>query len=344
MEVKDLVLLIAIPLLLGSILFYADSITGAAVAGEKSSKTGEYSVLPSFKVKTGYSLDEYKNLKIQLKNIIDACKDDNIEKCIGSEAARLKWKCDEKEKEILYRLADSLNDCAKIEGKAACAFSFQEIDGINKISGTRDFEIKIVNSNGKIKFELRENGKLIAEESLRLKDILYTDFNGRDSSGNIANSIILKIRYEDRKPSIIKFAALNSGKETRLSSELAYKSGDVKFIDDIYSDSFKGSKPAIKSIKVPFTRGMKFCVPGKKEVFVYENEKLEKKNITYRFSVTFPKPVPEPVDEFEALDAVKAEKGAVLVWKENKAISNYNVYYSLKNFIGMPVKNMKNYK
>src|SRR3989344_5621706 len=104
MEIKDLVLLIAIPVLLGSILFYADSITGAAVA-------------------------EYKSLKIQLKNIIDTCKDDNIEKCLGSEAERLKWKCDEKEKEILYAFADNLNDCVKLEGKAACAFSFQEIDG-----------------------------------------------------------------------------------------------------------------------------------------------------------------------------------------------------------------------
>ena len=70
MEIKDLVLLIAMPILLISIIYYTDKplITGAATAVKEESILGFYSVIPSFKAKIGYNIEEeYKKVKSDVK-------------------------------------------------------------------------------------------------------------------------------------------------------------------------------------------------------------------------------------------------------------------------------------
>jgi hypothetical protein len=177
--------------------------------------------------------------------------------------------------------------------------------------------------------------------------MIYTDYDGRDLEGINADSIILKIKYSDDKPSIDKFAAVKGGKETKLSPLFLYKSGnDVKFIDANFESSFeanaKDASSSTKTIRLPITKGMKFCAESDKEVMIYENGKLENRNIVYRFSVTFPKPILPPVENVAAIDAVNAEKAAVLSWDaDDDEIQSYNVYYSSIDFISMPVKGIK---
>ena len=342
MEIKDLLLLLLIPVLLIGILSYADSITGAAIA-EKSNKIGEYSVLPSFKVHTDYNLGEYKDLKIKLKNIIDLCKDENMEKCLEREAEKLKWKCDDKEEKIIYKFADSLRDCSKIDGRAVCKFSFNDIKGINDNENERIFDINLINSDGNTKMELREGENIIAEDSIGAKELIFTDYDTKDTSKNNTDSINIRIKYTDEKPEIQKFFAVKNGKEIKLSNELAYKSDEtIRFIDANFENSFRAPEPANKMVKMPITRGMKFCAKSGKEVFIYENGKLNKKRITYKFSVTFPKPIPPPVENFEATDAPKAEKSSVLVWDSDEQAAGYNIYYSTASFIDIPMKDIKN--
>jgi len=343
MEMKDLVLLLLIPITLGAILFYAGNsgITGAAVAGEDANKAGEYYILPSFKVQTDYNLGEYKDLKIQLENIIGICKDENMEKCLDQEAEKLKWKCDEKEEKILYRFADSLRDCIRINGKAVCQFSFQDIKGINDNKNERIFDIKLMNSYGKTMLEMSEKENIIAADFIDAKSLLFTDYDTKDTSKNNADSVNIKIKYADEKPEMQRFFALKNGKETRLSSKFAYKAGEeIKFIDESFESSFKAPEPANNIIKVPTTRGMKFCAKSGKEVFIQENGNLERKNVVYKFSVTFPKPIPPPVENFESMDAVNAEKSAVFSWDSSEAKS-YNIYYSSKSFIDIPMDEIK---
>ena len=65
MQTKDLILLITIPILLVSIIYYVDKsnlATGAATlataAKDENEIIGSYSVLPSFKTNIGYNIKD----------------------------------------------------------------------------------------------------------------------------------------------------------------------------------------------------------------------------------------------------------------------------------------------
>ena len=107
METKDLVLLLMIPILLVGILTFVNnnSITGNAVAEQADNeKLGTYSVMPSFRAKMDYSLQDYSDLKTKLKTAIDKCidsKQQDIKSCIKTETDGYGWGCNEKESDVL---------------------------------------------------------------------------------------------------------------------------------------------------------------------------------------------------------------------------------------------------
>src|SRR3989338_2572870 len=110
METKDLILLMMIPLILISLVFYVDknsTITGAATAKqEENSMIGAYSVNPSFRAAIDYDLKDYENIKfILLNEVVEKCRNEqDIEQCLKKKSGEIGWNCKEDDyyKSILY--------------------------------------------------------------------------------------------------------------------------------------------------------------------------------------------------------------------------------------------------
>src|SRR3989344_3802607 len=195
METKDIILLLAIPIMLIMIILSIGKIpqiTGAVTAEEANPKLGEYSIMPSFKAKIDYNIDEeYGKLKTRLKQIINECKsDENMEECVSKktgEDSEIQWKCGEKDTDVLYDFVDKLKDCIDLQQEnAMCQFSFDKRGYINKVKSQRTFEIKITNWYPPMaKAELFEDGKWFAMEYVDIGQPTY--YNGREKSVKTAN-------------------------------------------------------------------------------------------------------------------------------------------------------------
>ena len=94
MEAKDLILLILMPLILVTVVFYINknsSITGdaalpplpmsPALPQEQYKSIGIYSIKPSFTAKIDYDIDgEYQTIRDKFKGVVDICKNqENLE-------------------------------------------------------------------------------------------------------------------------------------------------------------------------------------------------------------------------------------------------------------------------
>ena len=110
MEAKDLVLLLMIPLLvIGMVVFVNhNSITGNVVAEQNDNeKLGTYSIMPSFRAKIDYNLQDYSGLNNKLKSVIDKCsssKEQDIKNCIKTETDKpeYQWSCSDRNSDVLY--------------------------------------------------------------------------------------------------------------------------------------------------------------------------------------------------------------------------------------------------
>ena len=352
MEIKDLILLLAIPVLLIGILLSLGkipSITGAAIAEEANQKLGEYLIMPSFKAKIDYNMEEeYSKLKMTLKKIIDDCKSqENMEDCISkktSEGTEIKWKCEEKDEDVLYDFADKLKDCARLQDNSVCRLSFDRRDYINKVKAQRTFEIKLTNwYPPRAKIELLEDEKLLAIEFAGIGKLDYSD--DRENSAKNANSITIKVLFNDGIPTVQEaYASTDSSPKVDLSRLiLLYKSSGVHFIDAAVETNFR--IPQNKVIILPNIKGMKFCAKTGKQILAYysSDNSVKMRDIVYKFAVTFPKSPPKPLDSIEALDALKAENGIILSWaKPNQDdIESYSIYYSENDFFNKKISDIK---
>ena len=123
MEAKDLVLLVMIPILLIGIIFYTNQnpITGFAVQEKENKESniiGAYSVMPSFRAKIDYDLNDYNKIN-ELLNTIISCYESSgdIGSCleqVQNQDETFEWilGCDRGAEKILYDFAEFYQDCA----------------------------------------------------------------------------------------------------------------------------------------------------------------------------------------------------------------------------------------
>ena len=363
METKDLVLLISIPVLLIGILLSIGkipSITGAATAEGTNPKLGEYLIMPSFKAKIDYNMEEeYGKLKIRLKQMIDECKtNENVESCISKKAdedSEIQWKCGEKDENVLYDFADKLKDCIRLQQEnVMCQFFFDKREYINQVKAQRTFEIKLTNwYPPRIKAELFEDGKWLAMEYADLGKLAYSD--GIKNPAKNANSITIKVLFNEGTPLVQEaYASTDASPRVEISKLfLLYKSKKneaeaadaaiVQFIDASVESNFR--TPPNIAINLPNIKGMKFCAKTGKQILAYDSidNGVKMRDIEYKFAITFPKPVPKPLESLEALDALKAENSIILVWSKPKQddIGSYSIYYSESDFSGKKISDIK---
>ena len=125
MEAKDFVLLMLIPIILISIVVYTDKnavITGAVTSQDKQSNIlGTYSVMPSFKAKYGYELNDYNKIKESLDNVFKCSEEGkDVQSCVDDVNANkneftLELDCDKGAEKVLYDFAEFLKDCFESE-------------------------------------------------------------------------------------------------------------------------------------------------------------------------------------------------------------------------------------
>src|SRR3989344_5393886 len=186
MEPKDFVLLMMMPLILIGIVVYTDlkpDITGLVVSNNPQSNVlGTYSIMPSFRVKTDYNIEqEYGNIRQALQSAIADCRDSrNIETCLKQKANELRWNCEQNENTaVLYDFLDKLKDCMSLqEQTAVCKFSLEQ----RNFDTQRNFEIKLTDETHRMKAELIENSRVLATDYLNVEDLLYTGYNNKDSA------------------------------------------------------------------------------------------------------------------------------------------------------------------
>ncbi len=315
----------------------------ASAKKEESAKIGEYSLMPSFKANIEYNIDEeYSSLKSRARQIIEECRLQEMEKCLKEKSAELGWDCEETEKDVIYDFIYKLNDCIKYNGQEIlCKFSFDKKEFLNKIKSESNFEIKLTNSPGRVKAELFEDGKLIATDFINMKKLAYAD--DMEGEAKDATSITIKVKYSDGNPSVEESYA-STPESTKLDLSKTFhiykKNENVHFIDIGVEGLFRASVPLIN---LPVAKGIKLCAKTGKQIFAYdESDKTVKlRDLDYRFSITFPKSPPIPIQKLEAFDALKSENSAILVWDIPKyEIDSYSIYYSEKNFVDIKTENI----
>ena len=362
METKDLVLLISIPVLLIGILFTLGkipTITGAVTAQEPNQKLGEYSIMPSFKARIDYNMEEeYGKLKTELKKIIDECKtQENMEECISKktdEDTEIQWKCEEKNTDVLYDFADKLKDCTRLQQEnVMCQFFFDKREYINKVKAQRTFEIKLTNwYPPRIKAELFEDGKWLAMEYVDFGRLAYSDDIKKPAKN--ANSITMKVLFNEGTPTVQEFyASTDASPRVELSKLfLLYKSkkneaeaadtANAHFIDAAVESNFR--TPPNIVINLPNIKGIKFCAKTGRKIMAYDSSdnSVKMRDIEYKFAITFPKAAPKPLESLEASDALKAENSIILVWsKPKEEVDSYSIYYSWNDFSGRKISDIK---
>ena len=357
METKDLILLLMIPVLLTGIITFVNhnSITGNVVAEQTDSeKLGTYSVMPSFRAKIDYNLQDYSDLKIKLKNAIDKCinsKRQDVKDCIRIETNKdgYKWNCDEKDSDALYDFTGKLKECINLENEnVVCRFSLYKKGNMDKGSSKN---LRIVLTNWyypRIKAELFENDNtLLGTEFIEAGKLFYTDYENKDKDSKNPDTITIKIEFKDGTPSVPQAYAVIGSNVVKLSRTfLIYKSkGGIKFIDENFESSFRGPEPANTIIDLPRMQGINFCAKTGKNVIAYDilDGQVKSREIIYKFAITLPNPVPAPVNDFQAKDNLKAENSALLVWKKDSqaGIKSYSIYYSTNDFINVKISDIK---
>ena len=361
MEIKDFVLLVAIPILLIGIVYYADKsnfITGAAAAAKvEDNILGFYSVMPSFKAKIGYNIEEeYKKVKSDVQKLIDECSNsEDMEKCVKAKAAEKGMACADNNQmfSILTDFIDIFNECSNIaEDNVVCKFNLDAKNYINTQKSIRSFNIELSDwYYGKTKVELKEDGKVVAAKFISLDGLYSIDFDKRNSADRRLSSVTIQINYKDGISSVEKIFGMSEDAKQQIDlakSFLFYRSNKmVKFIEFPYESSFSvPSLPANKIVILPITKGAKLCVKSGRQVIAYDSADglVKQRDIIYRLAVTFPKSVPKPIENLKIYDSKKAEKSIIIVWDNPKQddIISYSVYYSKKEFINDKIEDIKN--
>lgn len=338
------------PIILVGLIIYVDYypiITGAVTAKpEENNIIGAYSISPSFKINADYNLQGYNAIKEKLDNVIDYCKNsEDMGQCFKDESKKRKWDCNELKDEaidILHDFAEKFKECVNLEEDGVvCRFNFDDREIINR--PIKIFDILLKNEASKIKAELREGANTLASAYIDSGNLVYTDFDNKNTASKNLNSVRIMMDYSLKKPVIKDIFGIDD-KSSRIplsKTLLLYKKNNIVKFVEYPGSSFEAPIPANKVIDLPRITGFKFCVKNDndKQVYAYDadDKTVKLRDIVYKFAVKFPNAVvPPPVKSLKAEDKLKAEKSIVLKWNKAKwddgtdisDFDHYNIYCS----------------
>lgn len=356
MEPKDLILLMLIPILLISIVVYTDrtpAITAAVTAQQKQSDViGTYSIMPSFRAKINYDLNDYTIIKKSL-DFISKCSESGgeIESCVKqaeSVDGRFEWAlgCDKGAEKVLYDFAEFYQDCFDSDdSNCLCRKNFdipkEEIEKyrlytsgkkvasyyleLNQDIPSQKIEIKLTDP-AKLAYSIKLNGRSVwypknyvvaytKDRLYGLNTLFIDELSGTPFGFGPVKDIIIY------KHEINGINAADFIKE--VNSQFFYPN-DVKIESDNLHDCELNPKNTAK-----------FCVTKKgSKVMAYDksDEQIKERDVTIKFASYVPNPPPPPLKNAEVYDKPKAEKSVLIKFGKSidKDIAKYRVYYTEK--------------
>ena len=311
MEIKDLVLLMLIPLILISLVFYIDKnpiIIGAVTQEQKeeSNIIGTYSIMPSFKAKIDYRLDDYTKIEESLDFIIKCSEDSkDVELCMKQAESNDKnfaWSlgCDRGSEKILYEIAEFYQDCFDSEDnncicKKNLEFSNEEIQKyelLNKI-----YRMKLIQDiqSQKIDIKMTEPVELSYRININGRSIWYPNEMILAYSERFPLDMIFRYELQDRP--IDKPYEIKDKKEIVLYKNQINGLNSVDFIKQqqdnslIYSNDNEVKPENLHDCQLKPKNIFKFCATKKDSRFlIYDkiDNKVEEKPITIKFAAYIP--------------------------------------------------------
>lgn len=344
MESKDLVLLLAIPAILVTLVFYISnpSITGAATAEQNQNNIiGTYSISPSFKAKFSYDLQDYLKIKNSFDEIIKCAQQNDIQSCTASANSNdFEWMlgCDNAQEKVLYDLAEFYQDCFdSADNDCVCRknmdISKDEIMKYNlpkkefRLAVSQDIptnkvNIKFVKPKIDLSYDIKINGRSIwypslyiisyADDKLIGVNMFFTDeLSGERRALGPLNELVL---YKNEVNGI---KSVDFVKQE--GNSLIYPNNDIKKLSNIRACNLKP-----KNI-------YKFCVKKKNfKIMAYDNADglIKERPLAIKFASYIPDNPPEPLKGLEVFDMPKAEKSVLIKWEKSSAkdIAKYKIY------------------
>jgi len=338
-------------------LFYFNediTITGFVVKEKPPEVYGTYSIKPSFKVNVDYDFEVYEEIKNKAKEIVRDCKDD-VENCANKKInifndeeilkareqnikRKFKWSsgCETEEEKFFYNFVENYKLCLDSKEKeGVCEFYLS-----NGPKGKK-LEIKLTDEEEKIKIELQgtqlteridTEGPFIAKDTVSRTRFDFDITAEFDKDGVIKKS--------DFKP--LGKSSSNLNNQIKLFKEVKGDKTYISFIDPSKMSKFEKEVNSLdetaknKFQKIPLKRDTyKFCVNSSKKFYVYDEDKIELKNVEYKFALKLIDRTPPPVvEDIEVKDKIKDENSVLVLWNKPPVddINEYYIFYSEKDF------------
>ncbi len=351
MEIKDLVLLMLMPIMMVSLIAYVDTnpvATGAATREQNDRNIiGTYSIMPSFKAKIDYDLGDYTKIKESLQSVMECTSQGKtIEKCVDDiQDNGFKWEigCDSVEEKIIYDLVEFYQGC----------FDSEDTDCLckkNMFSSKEQIE-KYGFSNNKYELALTQDlqSKKIdvnmvyprtdISSTVRLNDrslwypVRYLVAYSQEESVQID-----MIFRDEIDPAIEYKEAFSQNKDLTLYKNKVNGINYVDFVklegDDIIYPNQKKFKPGnLNECKIEPKNIFKFCVTKKNyKILAYDksDSKVRERSLTIRFAAYIPVLPPPALTNVEIADRPKSEKSVLAKWEKstNPDTAKYKIYYA----------------
>jgi len=312
MEAKDLILLMLVPIILVGLVIYVDknpTVTGdvAKEQKEESNIIGTYSIMPTFKVKVKYELNDYNKIKDSLDFIISCAMQNSVEQCVAQiNDNDFEWQlgCDKGAEKVLYDFAEFFQECIDSQdNNCICTKNLE-------ISNEKLKEYGLLNTFDLILNEPSQNK--IKIEVLKSVGLSY-DINTNGLSGWIPSRYVLGYDLNGIPKLNLFFYDLNKGDNFEgpgpLTKLIIYKNNlnNINTIDFVKQENNNlknprdkvimdtGNKP-IEVSKLPNcnikSKNMyKFCVTKKDyKIMAYDkiDKQVKERHLTIKFAAYIP--------------------------------------------------------
>ena len=355
METKDLILLMMIPAMLAGIIFYTEkgtSIAGYATAQqEQNNIIGAYSIMPSFRAKIDYDLNDYNKLNGLLKNILTCYESSgDIGSCIQqaqNQDESFEWiiGCDKGAEKILYDFAEFYQDCADSDDTSCVCRKnldvpkqdIQEygIDNHYKMNLNEDrlnkkIEIKMTEPDAGLSYSINSNNLAgwfpksidLGYSKDKLSDLVMIfreEITGQSDPYSLGQPLSEIVIYRNnnnpQKIMSLDFVRIST-------ASIIYPKADrtIRKPDDLHDCRLKPKQ---------FFR---FCAAkkGSKTVaYSKSDNEFKERGITYKFAVTFP--------EYKPIEIKQTDGKVMLSWKKPAknagSIKGFNLYTKANFFL-----------
>ncbi len=318
METKDFVLLMMIPLILVSLVVYTDknvTITGFATANQKDNEIiGTYSIMPSFRAKVNYDLEDYGKIKKQLDAIIE-CKgnDGNVEACMqqaqnANNGFQWELNCGKGTERVLYDFAEFFQDCIDSEDiNCLCNKNYIELskEDMQKYGISANYEYRITLN------QIPSYNQIILES--KIPELVQT-INSNGFRGWVPKTFILG--YNNGVPTINMFFVEGAAEKTEIETIKTF--GPIKELTIYKNDN---NQQKIKAIDFVKQDDNNLLYPNNKAVVDTNNKPMnaneipfctiKPKNI-YRFCVTKKTKKDSKLMAYDAADGQVKERDATI--------------------------------